>query len=541
MRATENITLNNGKYIINGILGENQFEITYLATQSMNGQPVVIKTLHPSLSKYEQFKIWQEQFAQKAQKFSQYLHPHLVKMIDGFIDTDRWYLVCNYVPGVSLVELIKSQYQNQGLTETSAIYYIRQIAGAIKLLHQYQIIHGNIKPENIILRKQTESVVITDFGISKSIVSKYLSNQASILENEYTPIELYFPEVPLTPATDIYSLAATLYFLITGHPPLPINLRLNDNNNIDKKINLDTEEITSSLSAPVKIALTKGLEIRPKSRIQTLEEWLDILPDNRSALISKISNHQYDHEDHQKKNNSPVKSHQRRNNPPVQSHQISLPKLAYQPVQSISLPKVEEKKPDEQIVDNNNYQKNMDNNEIEENPNYSANSYRQKKTKKFIKIRKMTEKKQRSPVKIILLTGAIAALVGSALGLVVRGLVPKQPGATPFHSKQSFPPRQDWPVFTSQRSNNSEEKNKPSNPQRKIRKDLSNQEEIINPQIPRRRVIIRRKPEQNNPNISRKNRREQTEKNNQNSKNEPKRRSKNRAKIKTKPAVKKPE
>lgn len=508
MIAKKITTLQNGKYTINSVLSESKFEITYLATHSYQSSSLVIKTLHHNLSHYDEFPYWQQKFYQLAQKFSQCQHPHLVKILDVFFEGDRAFLVINYVPGISLAELLQPSPKQSGLSETAAVYYIRQIAVALNVIHTQGIIHGNIKPKNLIIREQTESIILVDFGIGRALLNKTLHTQASLLSDEYSPIEIYLPEVDCTPATDIYSLAAILYFLLTGYPPLPAHLRLTESSYLANHLRFpELRQMNPNLSDSVEEAIVKGLEIRPTMRSQSLNEWMNILPNNKVPTFnqtSTITNHSNSNS-HSNSNNSQI------NLPKINQARVNTPTINQPKPANLSLINVNNK---QEIENNINSRKNESKKtiitpvipkkkpvtpgkqstnvalkekvEIEiENQDIPQPKSQVKKAKTLVKtvevVAKKTEtpakkkkkvpqkkkvyKKKRSPVKILLITTAIAALIGSAFGLTLRLISPKNPGAGPWHSKQSFPPRNNWPFNT-----NSAPIITPSKPENKAKK-----------------------------------------------------------------------
>ncbi len=516
MIAKKITTLQNGKYTINSVLSESKFEITYLATQSYQGSPVVIKTIHPSLSHYDSFLQWQEKFYQLAQLFSQCQHPHLVKILDIFLEGDRAFLVINYVPGLSLAELLKPSPKQNGLSETEAVYYIRQIAIALNIIHTQGIIHGNINPKNLIIRQQTESIILVDFGMGRSLLNKTLQTQASLLSDEYSPIEIYLPEVDCTPATDIYSLGAILYFLLTGYPPLPAHLRLTESSYLANHLRFpELRQMHPNLSDSIEYAIVKGLEIRPSMRSQSLDEWMNILPNNKVPMFnqtSTITNHSNNNNSNnntnntKKNNNNPHINLPKINQVRVNNLTISQPKPVNSSLTTVNnkqeidnhinsgknggrktiiTPAIPQKKPVTTVKQSTNVAL-KEKVEIEiENQNIPQPKSPVKKTqtiakpvevvakktqtpvkkKKKVSGKKKVYKKKRSPVKILLITTAIAALIGSAFGLTLRLISPKVPGASPWHSKQSFPPRNNWPFNT-----NSDPIITPNKPEKKSKK-----------------------------------------------------------------------
>jgi serine/threonine-protein kinase len=201
-----------------------------------------------------------------------------------------------YVAGQNLAQLIKS---GQRLTETEALHYIQQIASALKTLHQAGLVHRSVRPENIIQRTGTNSVMLTGFGLTCEFPASMRQAYNSLLSAGYTPIEQYIPETEekkqdalaiaglsrpslgvakspnlLTPATDIYSLAATFYYLLAGEAPVPAPLR-------DRIPLYSLQQIQTQLCPGIERAILWGLEINTRERPQTIENWLDFLEEQQ--------------------------------------------------------------------------------------------------------------------------------------------------------------------------------------------------------------------------------------------------------------------
>ncbi|CAA9391236.1 Serine/threonine protein kinase [uncultured Microcoleus sp.] len=105
------------------------------------------------------------------------------------------------------------------------MHYIRQIASAVSTVHNSGLLHGDIKPENIIRRADSHLVMLIDFGIARGFTAGTKQTYTNLLSPGYAPIEQYLYDGKCTPATDIYALAATLYYLLSGVAPVAAPLR----------------------------------------------------------------------------------------------------------------------------------------------------------------------------------------------------------------------------------------------------------------------------------------------------------------------------
>ena len=174
-----------------------------------------------------------------------------------------------YVDGVSLNETIT---QKRALPEAEALKYIRQTAGALDYIHKKKINHLDIKPANILLRNN-EDVVLIDFGLSKQYdaAGEQTSSTPVGVSLGYTPIEQSTPGGvrQFSAPTDIYSLGATLYKLVTGKTPPAASDVMNEG----------LPSLPSTVGKKVATAIQKAMEPGRKKRPQNIHEFLNLLDD----------------------------------------------------------------------------------------------------------------------------------------------------------------------------------------------------------------------------------------------------------------------
>jgi len=268
MNAIVGTTLQGGKYTLDQELGRGGYGITFKATHHYLGQPVVIKTLSDSLRLNPDFDRFERQFQEEARRLAVCVHPHIVRVSDFFLEAGMPYLVMDYIPGQTLQSLV---FPYKPLSEAIAIHYIRQIGSALKLVHQQGLLHRDVKPENIILRQNTQEVVLIDFGIAREFTPGLMQTHTGMVSEGYAPIEQYLEKEKRTPATDVYGLAATLYALITARVPTPALLR-------DRQPMPTPREIQPDLSAAVNQAIMRGMALEARHRPASIDEWLSLLP-----------------------------------------------------------------------------------------------------------------------------------------------------------------------------------------------------------------------------------------------------------------------
>jgi serine/threonine-protein kinase len=260
-------TLQDGKYRLDAVLGEGGFGITYRATHTLLQQVVVVKTLKSKHEDTAEFSQLRQRFMTEARTLAQFQHPHIVRVIDCFVEAGLPFIVMDYIPGNTLGDLSR----NRPMPEAEAIAYIRQVGLALQEIHKQGLVHRDVKPENIILRKGTNQVILIDFGIARHFTPGLTETNTGMVSEGYAPIEQYLPRHQWTPATDVYALAATLYTLLSGQPPVASVLR-------DRLPLINLYEFQPNLNAVVKQAVLRGMAMEVSQRPASINAWLRLLP-----------------------------------------------------------------------------------------------------------------------------------------------------------------------------------------------------------------------------------------------------------------------
>lgn len=235
MKLRENTTLQGGKYRIEKVLGQGGFGITYLAFNVMLEKRVAIKEFFPSdfcerredggmkigtRNNYDFIGKLKLRFIKEARNIAQLDHPGIVKIYDIFEENDTAYYVMEHIAGETLQQIVD---HNGSMPEETAIDYILKISDALTHIHSHKMTHFDVKPANIMVRRRDLKPILIDFGLSKQY--DYKGNSVSTMlpafSPGYSPLELYKTGNlhEFSPQTDVYSLGATLYFLLTGQTP----------------------------------------------------------------------------------------------------------------------------------------------------------------------------------------------------------------------------------------------------------------------------------------------------------------------------------
>ena len=226
--------LQGGKYKIVKVLGQGGFGITYLAEQTGLGMNVAIKEFFlkgscqrdsstsrvsvPVTDNKELVSKCQRKFKSEARKIASLNNDHIVNIIDIFDENGTSYYVMKYLSGGSLADKVK----DGAMSEQNALRIIDEVSDALGSIHSHGLLHLDIKPANILFDERDRAVLI-DFGVSKYLDNQTNSTSTSTLigfSRGFAPLEQVNSMVSLlSPATDIYSLGATLYYLVVGTTP----------------------------------------------------------------------------------------------------------------------------------------------------------------------------------------------------------------------------------------------------------------------------------------------------------------------------------
>ncbi|MBX9255618.1 serine/threonine protein kinase [Desmonostoc muscorum CCALA 125] len=259
--------LNGGKYIIEDVLGKGRFAITYLA-RNQQGERVVIKCLNqdsPQINslKKEYFERLNSKFKEEGSKLRLCKNRYIARFKGRFQEGELWCIVIEYIDGRDLAKRGQAI-----LPEKEALIYIQQVGEALIEVHRNGWVHRDVKPENIVLRSGKSEAVLIDFDLARDFDLPLTTDTPTITEG-YAPLELYDRNAQRGAFTDVYSLAATLYNLLTGEEPPSVQDRSR------KKVQLKRpKDINGEISYTVDQAIMTGMALEPSERPQTMEIWL---------------------------------------------------------------------------------------------------------------------------------------------------------------------------------------------------------------------------------------------------------------------------
>ncbi|MEO8892111.1 MAG: serine/threonine-protein kinase [Coleofasciculaceae cyanobacterium] len=274
--------LQRGKYTIEKELGQGGFGITYLI-KDKQGHQLVVKTLNEWLQRQYDFENFQQDFLNEALRLAKFRHPHIVRVDEVIQEGELWGMIMEYIDGEDLAHRV---CQQGALPESEALRYIQQIGEALTLIHNNGLLHRDIKPLNIMLRKSQLEAVLIDFGIAREFTPNLTQTHTQSLSDGFAPIEQYDWRAKRGAYTDVYALAATLYALVTGEMPMPSPVRAFGTALEQPK------HINPKISDRVNQGILQGMAMKPEERPQSVAEWLGML--SGSKIIPRLSPTDYD-------------------------------------------------------------------------------------------------------------------------------------------------------------------------------------------------------------------------------------------------------
>jgi formylglycine-generating enzyme required for sulfatase activity len=272
-----------GMYKIEKVLGQGGFGITYLATDLSLDRLVAIKEFFPkdfcdrdattshvtlgTKGSEEFVNKMKTKFLKEARNIAKLSHPGIIKIHAAFEENNTAYYVMEYIEGGSLSERIR---RDGPLSEAKAVEYITKVGHALEYVHERKINHLDVKPANIMVRREDDEPILIDFGLSKQYDAE--GNQTSTtptgISHGYAPIEQYNAGgvKEFSPQADIYSLGATLYYLLSGVVP-------------PQATSLIADPLTFPQSIPPGVvpAISKAMSLNKKERQSSVQEFLEDL------------------------------------------------------------------------------------------------------------------------------------------------------------------------------------------------------------------------------------------------------------------------
>jgi serine/threonine protein kinase len=301
---TKNKKLQNGKYEIHKVLGQGAFGITYLAKHSLLDMKVAIKelflsdprlyctrgadgsTVNPNFN-IDDFEKFKERFLNEATTLARFKDcPNIVNVSDIFSENDTVYFVMDYIEGKPLTKVVESSASGIPLFEAEK--YIRNIANALDFVHKHNILHRDVKPDNILVKEDGTAVLI-DFGIARSYAEGQTALQTTFHTPGYSPPEQKVLEAKRGAYTDVFALGGCFYFCLTKKAP-----QTSDDISINGFIS--ARQLNPNIPQAIDELITKSLKQKREERYQAIDGFMNDL-DAFYEIEEKQKHESQPHED----------------------------------------------------------------------------------------------------------------------------------------------------------------------------------------------------------------------------------------------------
>jgi serine/threonine protein kinase len=263
-----------GRYGVERKLSSGGMSHVYLARdQRLNGQPVVIKVLSQTLAQNSHVR---KKFEHEVEAMLRIRHRNVVRVLDrGELRDGRPYIVMDYVDG----EMLRSQITGDGMSLKRAASILKQIGEALEHVHDKGIFHRDLKPENIMLRRDSDDVVLIDFGIAKVIepvMAPMTTNEPPIGTLLYmSPEHLSGKDVEA--ASDIYSMAVVAFEMIAGRRPFKATSAPELWKMQEAGVAGKLKQLREDISPATEKIIVRALSVEPQARYQNAREFGDEL------------------------------------------------------------------------------------------------------------------------------------------------------------------------------------------------------------------------------------------------------------------------
>ena len=278
----------NERYEILRSIGEGGMANVYLAKDTILDRLVAVKILRGDLSNDDKFV---RRFQREAISSSSLSHPNIVEMYDVGEDSDKYYIVMEYVQGKTLKNLIK---RRGALTLDETLDIMTQLTEGISHAHDGYIIHRDIKPQNVMILDDG-MVKITDFGIAMALNGDELTQTNSVMGSvHYLPPE-QANGTGSTIKSDVYSLGILMYELLTGRIPFKgenaVEIAIKQMKDKMPSVRAVKPEIPQSVENIILKACAKN----PKNRYESAKEMLEDLKNCLNEERKSEKRHVYVH------------------------------------------------------------------------------------------------------------------------------------------------------------------------------------------------------------------------------------------------------
>ena len=266
----------DGRYQVRSRIARGGMATVYLATDLRLERRVAIKIMHGHLADDSAFKI---RFIQEARSAARLAHPNVVNVFDQGQDADMAYLVMEYLPGITLRDLLKDYGR---LTAEQTLDILEAVLSGLAAAHKAGIVHRDVKPENVLLADDGR-IKISDFGLARAVNNNTATGQALLGTIAYLSPELVTRGIA-DARSDIYALGIMAFEMLTGEQPYvgeaPMQIAYQHANDTVPMPSSKVVSVPRELDELVLWATARDPEDRPRDARVMLDQLHDV-----SALV----------------------------------------------------------------------------------------------------------------------------------------------------------------------------------------------------------------------------------------------------------------
>lgn len=273
-------TILAGQYIIEEVLGQGGFGITYRALDHKSGEKVALKEFFPdtlaartspttvsafSGPKGEDFEYGKSCFLQEAETLARFIgNDNIVRVHSYFEENGTAYFVMDFIDGISFADYIR--HYGGKISYEKSLNALIPVMDALGAVHNQGIIHRDVTPDNIFITKDG-IIKLIDFGAARYSLGDKSQSLDIVLKHGYAPKEQYMRHGKQGPFTDVYSLGACFYFAVTGKLPPDSIDRMDEDKIVPvRSLGIDIPEAADK-------AIMKALSVRAEERFQSMDDF----------------------------------------------------------------------------------------------------------------------------------------------------------------------------------------------------------------------------------------------------------------------------
>ncbi len=270
----------DGRYQIRSRIARGGMATVYLATDLRLERRVAIKVMHGHLADDSKFK---ERFIQEARSAARLAHPNVVNVFDQGQDSDMAYLVMEYLPGITLRDLLT---EHKLLTTEQTLDILEAVLAGLAAAHKAGIVHRDLKPENVLLADDGR-IKIGDFGLARAASANTATGAALLGTIAYLSPELVTRGIA-DARSDIYAIGIMMFEMLTGEQPFkgeqPMQIAYQHANDSVPSPSRKNSKVPAELDDLVLWSTSREPDDRPRDARAMLDRLYEVHSDLMTAL-----------------------------------------------------------------------------------------------------------------------------------------------------------------------------------------------------------------------------------------------------------------